>query len=186
MTLTQSQQDITAADFWELSQADDVHLELIEGVLWSRPLAGWKVGSITSVLTMHIQRYVSHNQSGCVTATGTGYRLAETTVLAPDIGFIRAEQIPDELPEGFIPFAPDLAVEVLSPGNSAGEMSRKVELFFRYGTRLIWVVHPNQRKVDVYHPAEDGATVQFLGLDDTITGGDVLPGFSLAIRDLFT
>jgi Uma2 family endonuclease len=185
MTQTQPQQALTAADLQELSQSDDTHLELIEGVLYPMPPAGGKHGSVTSILTMHVQYHVSQHNLGYVTAAETGYRLAEKTVLAPDIGFIRAERIPAELPDGFVPFAPDLAVEVMSPGNSASEMSRKVALFFQHGTRLIWVVHPNDRKVDVYHPADDGAKIQFLGMDDTLDGGDVLPGFSLAIRELF-
>lgn len=186
MTLTQHRQTLTADELWELSQTEDMHQELIEGWLYPMPPAGGKHGSITSILTMHIQYHVSQNNLGYVTAAETGYRLTEQTVLAPDIGFIRDEQVSDDLPDGFVPFAPDLVVEVMSPGNSASEMSRKVELFFRHGTRLIWVVHPAEQKVDVYHPAENGANVSFLGVADTLHGGAVLPGFSLAIADLFT
>jgi Uma2 family endonuclease len=184
--LIQEQSPVTADEFWTLSQRDDVHQELINGVIYPVELNGWKHGHITSLLLMYIHRHVMQQNAGRVTAPGTGYRLAEETVLAPDIGFVQDERLPDGLPDGFIPLAPDLAVEVMSPGNSAGEMSRKVKLFFEHGTRLIWIVHPHDRQIDVYQPTDEGATVNFLGMDDTLTGGDVLPGFTLKISDLFT
>src|SRR6185437_13858542 len=78
--------------------------------------------------------------------------------------------------------APDLVVEVLSKGNTRREMQRKLAAYFRAGVRLVWYVDPAKRTVRVY-TAFDRSTL--LGEDDTLDGGDVLPGFALSIRDWF-
>lgn len=87
-----------------------------------------------------------------------------------------------------MPFAPDLAVEVVSPGNNEEEISLKTETYLRYGTRLVWVVYPKQQKIHVYRPdIETGeARLRFLRSDDTLDGEDVLPGFKLPLRALFS
>jgi Uma2 family endonuclease len=101
------------------------------------------------------------------------------------VAFIKAERVPESIPEGFVPLAPDLAVEVMSPSNSASEMSRKIHLFFQHGTQIVWLVHPADKTIDVYQHAAGETTVKFLSSDDTLTDGDVLPGFSLALSELF-
>lgn len=73
----------------------------------------------------------------------------------------------------------------MSPGNTATEMSRKVELLAKHGTTLIWIVHPSTKTVDVYQVLDDTVKVEFLSIKDTLTGGDILPGFELALSDLF-
>ncbi len=108
-------------------------------------------------------------------------------MLAPDIGFIIAARIPPTLPGGFVPFAPDLAVEVVSPGNTKDEIHKKVELYLRYGTRLVWIVDPKRQSIQVYQPngADNQATVTYLGIANTLDGAAVLPGFTLPLRELF-
>ncbi len=85
-------------------------------------------------------------------------------------------------PQKYIPFAPDLAVEVVSPGDSASETRDKVDLYRAAGTRLIWVIYPSLRKVDVYLP--DGTSYQ-VAEEGTLDGGDVLPGLQIPVSRLF-
>ena len=111
----------TSEDLWELSQNpenDGKRLTLIDGRLLSRAPAGWIRGDIAFSISGMIRNYINQHQLGRGTAAETGYILAPNTVLAPDVGFIAKDRIPKELPAGFVPFAPDLAVEVVSPSNS--------------------------------------------------------------------
>jgi len=187
----------TADDLWQLSNLPenaDKHLELIEGVLYEMSPTGWLHGDIAGEFYAHVHNFVKPRKLGRVTAAETGFILFKSpdpqgkdTVIAPDVGFIAAARVPAELPEQYVPFAPDLAVEVVSPGNTKEEINLKVEAYLRYGTRLVLIVYPRAQKIHVYRPSENAnaASVEFLGIDDTFDGGDVLPGFKLALRDLF-
>ncbi len=185
----------TIDDLWNISHHTDgwdKQFELIEGKLYEMPLNGWLHGVIVANVSWLITRYVNQHQLGDITAAGTGYILNQQekdTVLAPDVGFIPAHRIPATIPdEGYVPFAPDFAVEVVSPGNTTEEMDLKIEAYMRYRTRLLWVLYPKQKKVLICrpNPNETGTfTGKFVGIDDTLGGGDVLPGFSVAVRDIF-
>ncbi|MEO8394955.1 MAG: Uma2 family endonuclease, partial [Chloroflexota bacterium] len=127
------------------------------------------------------------NDLGYTTAAETGYILfknptGKDTVVAPDVGFISKQRLPQGLPKGYIPVAPDLAVEVVSPGDRADEIDQKVVLYLRYGTRLIWMVYPKTKTV-IAHTANG---IQRFDINDTLEGGDVLPGFKMAIREIFS
>lgn len=151
-----------------------------------KELAGWLCGDITLTIGGQIFQYLKQNQVGKATAAGTGYVLAPNTVLSPQVGFIFKDRIPDELPSGFVPFARNIAVEVVSPSNSPAEISSKIEKYIEHGTCLVWIVYPEKQVINVYRPAGDGsATVKFLDIEDTLDGGEVLPGFSLPLRDIF-
>jgi Uma2 family endonuclease len=100
-----------------------------------------------------------------------------------DVSFIRFGRLTREQPpEGHIRLAPDLAVEVVSPNDLAYDVDSKVEDYLQAGVRLVWVVNPVTRTVRVHRPDGPGATLR---ADDELTGGDVLPGFSCRIRELF-
>jgi len=179
---------ITADEFWQMilkGEIDEKGTELIEGILHPMPPTGWEHGNIASELDMIIRMFVKKHKLGKTTAAETGFRLEKDVVVAPDVAFIRADRIPDEIPQGFVPFAPDFAVEVMSPNNTATEMSRKVDLLAKHGTKLIWIVHPSTKKVDVYQVVNGTVKIEFLSIKDTLTGGDILPGFKLALSDLF-
>jgi Uma2 family endonuclease len=182
-------QRCTVEELWELSHLPENagrRFFLLEGVLYEMSPAGWKHGKIALKLGAVILAHVEAYKLGEVTAAETGFRLGEDTVLAPDVGFIRQERVPDELPGGYVPFAPDLAVEVVSPGNDAAEIRAKIEKYLERGTQLVWVVYPDQRKVDAYQrSAGQGAVVHFLDENSTLDGGEVLPGFKLAVQDIF-
>lgn len=104
-------------------------------------------------------------------------------MLAPDFAFTRRQRLTSEQPErAYLTVIPDFVVEVLSPCERAGHISTKLRLYLEAGVRLIWIVNPTARTVEV-HAA--GAAVRFFGQLDTLDGGDLLPGFSLAVSELF-
>jgi len=105
------------------------------------------------------------------------------TLLAPDISFVRKERSPPlEERAGFPQLAPDLGIEVLSPSNSALEMEERVALYLEAGVRAVWIFNPERRTVTTHRP--DGVA-RTLRADDTLDGGDVLPGFSVRVGELF-
>lgn len=184
MVLTE--QLFTADDVWEMAQDNDKHFELIEGIIFRMAPTGFLHGTTTNELARVFSNHIKEHKLGTVTAAETGYRLSDNTVIAPDIAFIRADRVPKEPVEGYLPFAPDLAVEVMSPSNNASEMSRKIDLLMQHGTQLIWIVHPTTKAIDVYSADGDIVKVSFLKLADTLTGGVVLPDFTLKLSELFT
>ena len=180
----------TVEELWELSHLSenaDKRLELIEGVLHEMPPTGGEHGGIALDVGSMIRNYVKAHELGYATAAETGYILfpnpnGKDTVLAPDVGFISKQHLPQGLPTRYIPAAPDLAVEVVSPTDSADEIDQKVLLYLRYGTRMVWVIYPRTRTVVAYTPGG----IQRFDLDGTLDGEDVLPGFALAVRDVFS
>lgn len=105
------------------------------------------------------------------------------TVLAPDVAFVRYDQLPPKGQRaGFQRIVPSLVAEVLSPSNTASEINEKVRMYLAAGVRLVWIVDPGAEVVTVYEP--DGAA-RLLRPGDALDGGPVLPGFSLALDALF-
>ena len=104
------------------------------------------------------------------------------TVLAPDIAFVRKARLGDVNEEGFGRTFPDLAIEVLSPSNTAAEMMLKLEIYFRSGVSAVWIVDPKRQRAEIHR--NDQPVIR-LGLDDALEAPDLLPGFSLTLRDLF-
>lgn len=179
----------SADEFWELSRQPeyaDRHLELIEGEIYPMTPAGGEHGEVTFDFSLRIGSFVKSNRLGRVTAAETGYVLfrnpdGKDTVRAPDIGFVSISRAPEPLSEQFVPFAPDLAVEVISPSDRADEVEAKVLQYLRAGVRLIWLVYPASRTIVVHSPNR----IHRLTIDDTLDGGDVLPGFQVKINDIF-
>lgn len=180
----------TVDDLWELShqiEYVDKRLELSEGMLIEMSPAGGKHGMLALRLGRLIGNYVEAHHLGETTAAETGYILGKRadgkdTVRAPDVGFISAARVPENgLPDGYIPFAPDLAVEVVSPNDDAEDIHHKVNQFLKAGTRLVWVAYPKTQSV-VVHTAQASHTLE---LDATLDGADVLPGFSLTVKAIF-
>jgi Uma2 family endonuclease len=105
------------------------------------------------------------------------------TVRAPDAWFVSAEHIPEDgIPDGFWPGAPTRAVEVLSPSDRFADVLRKVKEYLAAGARLVWVIDPKGRSAAVFGPGAPLA--ELLGEDGVLDGGDVLPGFTLRLRDV--
>src|SRR5437667_1193484 len=151
--------------------------ELVRGRLIVREPAGYNHGRVTMNLTVRLGAYVESAGCGQLVAAETGFTLRRgpDTVRAPDIAFVRRERLPDPIGDGFPELAPDLVVEVLSPDDRPGETLAKVADWIDAGTRLIWVVDAQRRIARVYR--QDG-TESIVAESDSLTGEDVLPGFT--------
>jgi Uma2 family endonuclease len=170
----------------ELAQmpADNKRIELVKGELVEMAPSvdkhGIMSGEIGYAAIDHVKK---NNIRGYVTIESAGYILSRNpdTVRAPDVAFISKDRLPDKLQGEYFPAAPDLAVEIVSENDSATEVQEKVMEYLRAGTRLIWVFYPKMRSV-VVHTPEGSHT---LGINDTLDGAPVLPGFKLSVRDVF-
>lgn len=112
------------------------------------------------------------------------YDLPNGDTFIPDVSFVSKQRQP-QLPPKFT-IAPDLAIEVFSPGNRERQMNEKVESYLRSGTRRVWVAYPEAKVVEVYRLSPDGGLLfHSFGLDATLDGEDILPGLNIAVRDLF-
>jgi len=158
----------------------DKRSELVRGVLVVREPAGSRHGLITMNLGAELAVYAKQTGAGGVYAAESGFKLASNpdTVRAPDIAFVTRERLPPPSMTGYPALAPDLAVEVLSPGDRAGEVLAKVAAWLSAGARLVWVLDPERHLARVYR--HDGSET-FVTADGALDGEDVLPGFSCSL-----
>ena len=174
---------LTAAEF--LTFPETLHKpELVQGEIVAMAPVGGYHSDTQRKLAMLMGLHVDRGGYGALVVE-LGFRLAADpdTVRAPDVSFISAEQLRiTPLSAGFYPGHPDIAAEVVSPGDTATQLDAKVQDYLLAGTRLVWVVNPGTRSVAVYSP--DGL-VRLLGADDVLTGGAVLPDLELHVSDLF-
>jgi Uma2 family endonuclease len=164
---------------------DGYRYELIAGELRKMSPAGWKHGMVAGRLHGRLARHIEQHSLGEVFEGETGFLLASDpdTVRAPDVAFVRRERIAAEASsEAFWPGAPDLAVEVVSPGDTIHEVDDKVKTWLDAGARMVWVVDPKWRSVTVYRATD---RVRILTENDELSGEDVVEGFRVNVRDLF-
>ncbi len=152
-------------------------VELVRGVLVVREPPGMRHGRIAMNLAQRLADHVRAQALGQVYAAETGFHLARDpdTVRAPDVAFVRAARLPDPEPTGFAALAPDLVVEVLSPGDRPGETLTKVGDWLDAGTRMVWIVDPERRLARVYR---DDGRASHVSAGEALEGEDVVPGFS--------
>lgn len=173
---------ITADQFESMSFPDEV-VELVQGELIRMSPPGAEHGLIATQLGRLLADFTEKRGLGVVFAHEVGFRLDEHTVRAPDVSFISQARVAAVgIPKGFWPGAPDLAVEIQSPGDSLSDLLRKVQEYFAAGCRLVWAVFPEVRQVYVYRSPKD---VQVLEEGDSLSGDEVLPGFSLPVARIF-
>ena len=159
--------------------------ELVEGELVVMAPAGGRHGRIANTIAYFLTQVSRDRKWGTVFAAETGFLLRRDpdTVRAPDVAFVSSERLgTDEAPAGFLKMAPDLAVEVVSPSDSAAAVQSKVEDWLGAGTRLVWVVYPDTRSVTVYRSLNEA---EVLSEPDALDGAPVLPDFALPVSDLF-
>jgi Uma2 family endonuclease len=175
----------TEKDLLRLVEREKVLCELIDGVLVEKVM-GAREGGVGGWILFHLETFLAQHDVGATLGADATLRLFAGLVRLPDVSFVRWEKLPDRCyPDEPIPdLVPDLAVEVLSEGNTPGEMSRKRREYFLAGVSLVWLVDPRKRTVIVFTPtnAEEGTT---LTEADTLDGGDVLPGFRLPVATVF-
>jgi len=157
--------------------------ELLRGVLVVREPAGSRHGLVTMNLGAELALYAKQTGAGGVYAAETGFKLTSDpdTVRAPDIAFVTRERLPPPNTTGYPALAPDLAVQVLSPGDRPGEVLAKVADWLSAGTRLVWVVDPERRLARVYR--HDGSEA-IVTAEGALDGEDELPGFSCSLASI--
>ena len=173
----------TLAEYEQMGSASD-RFELIRGELREVAAAGKRLGAIGGRLMIRLGA-AEQGRLGEFFTSDTGFVVARNpdTLLMPDVSFVRADRLrPDDTWDGFVPFAPDLAVEVESPSNQEGEILEKTALYLSGGTQLAWLIRPRYKTITVFRP---GAPEQVLNEDDTLDAGDLIPNFRLELADLF-
>lgn len=174
---------MTADEFFGMPH-DHLRHELIRGEVRSMPLHGALHGEAAVHVGARIHRHVDDHRLGAtVVASGFHIERDPDTVLAADVAFVRAERVAEiREPDGYPPFAPDLAVEIAEPGDSAAAIDEKTRSWLAAGARMVWNAFPDPRTVRVDRPGVPPVTLRE---DDEIDGADVLPGFRCRVVDLF-
>ncbi len=175
---------LITADFL-LRTPDLGRCELVCGELIRMPFAGYEHGAVISNVAGLLGTFVSQAGLGQVVGAGTGFHIAHDpdTVRAPDVAFVAADRLPSPEPKGFFPGPPDLAVEVVSPDDRDSEVQAKVKSWLDAGCQIVWLVDPRRQTVQVFQSRSEA---RVLGLSDRLSGEPLLPGFSLAVAEIFT
>jgi len=173
----------TEADVEEIERRENRLCELVDGVLVEKVM-GYKEALLAGAILELLRAFVRARRLGLVTGADGMMRLFPGMVRIPDVAYVSWERVPGQrVPTEPIPsLVPDLAVEVLSPGNTEEEMARKRREYLAAGVRLVWYIDPATRTA-LEHEAPDRSAA--LGPGDSLTGGAVLPGFLLSLADLF-
>jgi len=165
------------------ANADGALCELVDGTLVEKAM-GWSESLIAAFLIEVIGGFVRNKNLGFVSGPDGFMRMLGSLVRGPDVAFVSWDRLPGrQIPQDNVPdIVPDLAIEVLSSGNTHAEMARKRREYFHAGVRLVWMVDPRARTVAVYTGITDCAV-----LDETevLQGHDVLPGLQILLADLF-
>jgi Uma2 family endonuclease len=176
---------MTADELFRLPD-DGNRYELVRGALRTMPPGGMEQGEESGIFVYSLVHYVRSTRLGRVFTNEPGFVLATNpdTVRAPDVAFIRRERIEQTgVPPGYYRGgAPDIAVEVISPNDLYTEVDEKVAEWLEHGTLVVFVVNPRRKVVAVHRPKQP---VVILGIEDTLDAEDVVPGWSLAVRELF-
>ena len=164
---------------------NDKDFELVDGRLVERKM-GNKASWVATELARILGNYVHDHELGWVFTAEAGYRLDPSrpnTVRKPDVSFVAVGRLPDEEPAvAYDRLAPDLAVEVISPGDTVQELDEKVEEYLTAGVRLVWVINPELQIVRVHKP--DG-TVVILRINDELDASEIVPRFRCSVSAMF-
>jgi Uma2 family endonuclease len=158
---------------WELVDGEPIVLSPAAG------RSGWISANIVALLASHFRS----SQLGWVFSAETGFILFDDrqTVRSPDAAVVLRERL-SELPDSFVPMAPDLAVEVLSPSDRMADTLAKIAMYLDAGVRIVWLINPASETVTVFLPDAAPTT---LHVDGSLDGGDVLPGFRVPVAEIF-
>jgi Uma2 family endonuclease len=175
---------LTIEEYAKLPEDPLWRYELVRGRLVREPRPVDRHGWVVMKLGHYLLEFVERTGAGFV-LTESGFVLSSEppTIRGPDVSFIARARVPGFPSDWFLGLAPDLAVEVTSRWTRAGKIRAKALEYLDAGSQLAWVVDPNKRTVAVYRSASD---VDVLHEDDVLDGGNVLPGFQLPLKKLFT
>lgn len=164
---------------------DGHRYEIINGELIEMGNSGALHGYVSSNLMILLGAYIRTHKLGVMFDSSTAFKMKNGNKRSLDISFFAKERLQGltQLPTGFLEGAPDLAIEILSPGNTVEEMHNKLVEYFENGTRLAWIIHPIETYILVYHSAQE--PTRLVKSADTLEGEDVIPGFTLPMVELF-
>jgi len=160
--------------------------ELVAGELRMMSPSGWRHAEVISILDFLLTQHVRQHRLGKTFGAEGGFLLSRNpdTVRGADWAFVARENLPGQKPmQAFWPGPPDMAVEVLSPSDRAGAVREKNEAWLAAGVKLLWVVDPEHETVTIYRSPAD--VIVKTG-EDTLDGGDILPGFRCRVAEIFT
>ena len=173
-----------SADALRQMPGDGYRYDLIRGELKRMSPASGVHGILASRADFVIRQHVEAEDLGEVFGAETGFKLENNpdTVLAPDVAFIRKDRLPKgEFPEGYWTIAPDLVIEIISPGDRPGDVEEKVELYLAAGVRAVWLFYPRTRTVTVRR----SHSTLHLTEKDMLVGEDIVPGFRCPLEKIF-
>lgn len=173
----------TAADVLALEARCNRLFELVDGVLVEKA-TGFRESLLAGAILELVRLFVRRLKLGVVVGPDGMIRLSSRLIRIPDVAFISWNRLPGrKIPKKPIPrLAPDLAIEVLSKGNTAKEMAIKRREYFKAGVIRVWEVDPKRRTITVYADPDQGEVIR---AGQTVDGAPVLPGFKLSVSDLF-
>jgi Uma2 family endonuclease len=173
----------TIRDVLRIEANEGVLCELVDGTLVEKTM-GLTESEIATVIIQLIRNFLDEHDLGRTAGADGAIQLLRRRIRIPDVSFFGWHHFPNRsrAGKGIPRIYPDLAVEVISPKNTKKEMARKLREYFKAGTKLVWFVYPKTKTVDVYTSPTD---VKTLTVKDTLTGGDVLPGFKAKVAKVF-
>jgi Uma2 family endonuclease len=167
-----------------LAMPDEKSYELVDGELVERNM-GAESSEIGGNLYFLLRMFCREHDRGIVWPADNGYQCfphAPSLVRRPDVSFVKRGRLPGDVsPKGWVRIPPDLAVEVVSPNDLAGELEEKLDDYRNAGVPLVWVIYPEQRKARIFHL--DGPAVELMEADE-LSGEDVIPGFRCPLREI--
>jgi Uma2 family endonuclease len=175
--------EATEADVIELHERHDRLYELVDGTLVEKTM-GWQESELAIIIATLLRNFVSANRLGKVFGPDGMFRLKPEHIRIPDVAFVSNHRFAGRTlkPGAFWELGCDLAIEVISPGNTPREMERKLSDYFAAGVVAVWLVYPKPREAVVYSSPNDSVTLQG---DDLLEGGALLPGFSVSVAQIF-
>lgn len=180
---TQPQARLLTVEGFAALPDDGKRYELVDRVLVEVSRSKPTHGLVQALLVAHLVSHVLPRRLGKVFSdVGFVLRRSPDTLRAPDIAFVAAARLADHDLNEYVVGAPDLAVEIVSAHETTDEVLGKIEEYFGAGARAVWIIYPERRKVYAY---SDPNRVQIVPPEGTLTGGDILPDFSLALTELF-
>lgn len=183
MTSAPPGRPITAKEFEKFDP--EWRYDLICGELIPMPpMPGAEHGVLTLDFTLEVTLFVRQHHLGACFAAETRFTIRKNpdTAIAPDWAFVAKERLPAKMPKGFLDLAPDIILEVRSPSDREKNVLAKIQRWLNAGVRIAWELNP-QTQILTVHRAN--RKPQALGIDDTLTGEEILPGFTLPLRRLF-
>ena len=160
----------------------DYRMELVDGKIIVTSPSGYEKAEVATEVAVQLLNWVKPRKLGRVAGAGAGFELPNSDVRAPDVSFVLAERMKVS-PLSFAELAPDLIVEVESPSDTLKSLRDKIQSFLSQGTKVGILINPERHRVEIYRPGEE---VVVLGDGDVLSIPDLLPGFEIAVADLWS